>query len=194
MRVSGFQSLMMVLKTHVSMQQWLIFTLTISLFCPFSNGDFGIISVPVGIGVGVTGLGGVIYAGLKCRLYECCDDGRWFPRNVTGIKSVFQQNLYGQHLVSKGVFDALRSHLTKTKANPPSHPLGTILNIRNSTQKDELIICCNFCCQNSSIMSEKNGMEFYVSCSNIISNMLGNPTTPNCGFFYLLPRFLLHFP
>ena len=65
MRVSGFQSLMMVLKTHVSMQQWLIFTLTISLFCPFSNGDFGIISVPVGIGVGVTGLGGVIYAGLK---------------------------------------------------------------------------------------------------------------------------------
>jgi len=113
----------MVLKTHVSMQQWLIFTLTISLFCPFSNGDFGIISVPVGIGVGVTGLGGVIYAGLKCRLYECCDDGRWFPRNVTGIKSVFQKNLYGQHLVSKGVFDALRSHLTKTKANPPSHPL-----------------------------------------------------------------------
>jgi len=84
--------------------------------------DFGLISVPVGVGVGFTAAGAA-YNVFKCRFKECCDHPSWFLRNVTGLKAAFSQKLYGQHLVTKSVHDALRSHLSKSKVNPPTHPL-----------------------------------------------------------------------
>jgi len=100
-------------------------TLTLLTLCSLfglMNGDFGLISVPVGIGAATLG-GSAIYYGVKCRFGECCGEKRWFPRNVTGMRSTFQRILYGQHLVSKSVYDALRSHLSKTDLSPPTHPL-----------------------------------------------------------------------
>jgi len=87
-----------------------------------THADFGL---SLGIGAAaVVGLGSyVIPTYVTCLFKECCEDSRWFLRNVTGLRDSFTTRLHGQHLVSKGVFDSLRSHLSKSPANPPKHPL-----------------------------------------------------------------------
>ncbi len=50
---------------------------------------------------------------LKCALQECCPDPKWVTHNVSHFESLFDQHVFGQHIVKDVVAKALRSHVKK---------------------------------------------------------------------------------
>lgn len=69
---------------------------------------------PITTGVAVTGaVFGSLVIGtwdvIKCKLKECCQEP-WVKANITGLAVTLHQKLYGQHLVSSTVIQAIKGH------------------------------------------------------------------------------------
>ena len=51
---------------------------------------------------------------LKCNAYECCDSPYWVRHNVSRFEEMFENHVFGQHIVKDIVSKQLRGHLKRT--------------------------------------------------------------------------------
>ena len=62
-----------------------------------------------GAGAGILALGTWIVPKIFC-FKECCND-RWVRTNFTGLEEAFRRRVFGQHLVTKVVLNAVKGHV-----------------------------------------------------------------------------------
>ena len=74
------------------------------------------------IGAGAIAFAGSFYTmwdQIKCQsqFVECCQNPHWVMHNVTKFEEMFDQNVFGQHIVKDVVSKQLRAHLRKKSPN-----------------------------------------------------------------------------
>ena len=79
--------------------------------------------IEAAITAGVVSLGTQIPK-LVCQFTECCRD-KWISPNITGLQSVLQRRVFGQHLVTNTVLKAVVGHLNNES---PSKALALSFN------------------------------------------------------------------
>ena len=59
-------------------------------------------------------MGFSIFNNLQCNFKECCDSPHWLMHNVSRFEEMFENHVFGQHIVKDIVSKQLRGHLKRT--------------------------------------------------------------------------------